>query len=66
MFQKFNDLKATLMFFRHNPHSIPGIRDLLCKMGRHDYEAISLSDFNLSGCILECFYCQRRKTSHFP
>jgi hypothetical protein len=64
MFQKFEDLKSTLRFFRYNPHSIPGIRAFLCRMGRHDYEATSLN-LTETGAILRCFYCQHKKNSFF-
>jgi hypothetical protein len=61
-YENWEDFMSTVNFFRFNPHSIPGICQLLCKMGRHDYEAAEL-DKEKKSVILECFYCQRRKSS---
>jgi hypothetical protein len=58
----WEDFMGTVNFYRFNPHSIPIISNLLCKMGRHDYEPAELDKVRKS-VILECFYCQRRKSS---
>jgi hypothetical protein len=60
----FEDVLSTLRFFRYNPHSIPGIRNLLCKLGRHDFEAEKLNGTE-TGVILRCFYCEHKKNSFF-
>lgn len=60
----FADRIAELRFYKYNPHSIPGVRQLLCKMGRHDYEAVGVDS---DRCVLlRCFYCERPKRSHLP
>lgn len=59
-FYDWADFMSTVTFYRCNPHAIPGIAQLLCKMGRHDYEFVAANgDYG----ILECFYCLRRKGS---
>jgi hypothetical protein len=59
----------TFGFYQSNPHSIPGIRELLCKMGRHDYEARKIR-YNRKGAPdgleLECLYCEHKKSSGLP
>ena len=61
-YHDWDDFMSTVNFFRFNPHALPGIRQLLCKMGRHDYMPISA----LSNYVeLECFYCLRRKGCTF-
>jgi hypothetical protein len=55
-------LTSTLKFFKYNPHAIPGIEQLLCKMGRHDYEVHSV-DRTSNKVLLECFYCLHKKSS---
>lgn len=57
------DFSSTLGYYRHNLHTIPGIQELLCKMGRHDYEGIDY-DAKHNNILLECFYCQKMKSSH--
>lgn len=61
-YENWEDFMSTVNFYRYNPHSIPIISRLLCKMGRHDYEPAELDKVN-KRVILECFYCQRRKSS---
>ena len=63
--QKWDDFIYSINFYRFNPHSIPIIRNLLCKMGRHDYEASSISP-DRKWVLLECFYCLRKKKSRLP
>lgn len=60
---KWNDFKANLNFYRFNPHSIPFVSKLLCKMGRHDFELMKVLDKD--SVVLECFYCLHKKTSFF-
>lgn len=57
---KLTSWKSTLLFYRFNPHAIPGIKQLLCKMGRHDYMAEEIKE---NGVILTCFYCERQRLS---
>lgn len=57
----WDDFMATVHFYKFNPHSIPGIAQLLCKLGRHDYEAYSITLPNR--VTLECFYCGKKKGS---
>ncbi len=44
-----------------NLHKKRFVRDLLCRIGRHDYEAVGL---DRNWMVLECFYCERRKKSY--
>jgi len=49
-----------------NIHKKRFIRELLCKIGRHDYEAVSIERPIGGGghyCRLECFYCEHQKKS---
>jgi hypothetical protein len=55
-----DDVTSKVNFYRYNPHAIPGVKDLLCKLGRHDYEAHSEQDNKV---VLQCFYCDKIKTS---
>lgn len=59
--KSWDDIKATLYFYRFNPHSIPFIKSLFCKMGRHDFELMKV--LNNHSATLECFYCSNKKTS---
>jgi hypothetical protein len=59
---KWEDIKSTFYFYRFNPHSIPLISKLLCKMGRHDFELMKV--INGKSVVLECFYCLREKRSN--
>lgn len=61
-YPQWDDLKHSITFYRWNPHSIPVVSNLLCKLGRHDYEPLYLNKDKKS-IVLECFYCQRRKVS---
>ena len=61
----WDNLRYTLKFYKFNPHSIPGVSHLLCKIGRHDYEAVGL-DLKKKYIMLECFYCFHRKNSGLP
>jgi len=47
--------------FIDNWHKQPTISKILCKIGRHDYEPLSIDD---KWVLLECFYCGHRKKSH--
>lgn len=58
----WDSFMSTVNFYRFNPHSTPGIAQLLCKLGRHDYEAVEVDRVHYS-VILECFYCCHRKGS---
>jgi hypothetical protein len=51
-------------YFRHrsNWHKLPVIRDLICAIGRHDFELRRVDGENLA--TLECFYCEAQKRSH--
>jgi len=60
---KWDNFIGSLRFYRYNIHSIPLISNLLCKIGRHDFEAMS---GNSSFALLECFYCEHKKRSHYP
>jgi len=53
---------SSVNFYRFNPHSIPPVSKLLCRMGRHDYEAYRFIKAK-NQVILECFYCGREKGS---
>ncbi len=66
--QKWDDFIHSMSFYRFNPHSLPIIRNVLCKMGRHDYEAssIKLLPDGKSWVLLECFYCLHKKKSRLP
>ncbi len=46
-----------------NIHKARGIRWLLCKLGRHDYEAACLA--SPQQVLLECFYCYHMRLSWF-
>lgn len=59
-FQSWDNFLGTLKFFRYNPHSIPGLSDLMCKLGRHDYQVSSVNR-RARLVMLECFYCLHRK-----
>jgi hypothetical protein len=59
----WDDFMSTVNFFRFNPHSIPGIVQLLCKMGRHDYLPTEILGHNY--VMLECFYCGKEKACTF-
>lgn len=60
LFDKLEDFKRMYTFFKVNPHKIPGIKKLLCKLGRHDFELGKVKSFK---CVeLYCFYCLHRKT----
>lgn len=58
----------TFGFFISNPHSIPAVSRLICKMGRHDFEGDKVK-YNKKGAPvgveLICFYCEHRETSLF-
>lgn len=61
-YSNWDDFMSTVNFYKLNPHSIPGITQLLCKMGRHDYEAVKVDKIH-KRIILECFYCLHKKGS---
>ena len=66
---KKHELLSTLNFYRFNPSRIPGIVQLLCKMGRHDFEAddVLYNDYcRIVGAKLKCFYCFHERGSFFP
>ncbi len=44
-----------------NLHKKRFVRDLLCWMGRHDYEAVRIDGRYV---VLECFYCLHGKKSY--
>lgn len=43
-----------------NIHKAPVVRWLLCKIGRHDFEAVCVHG---PWAMLECFYCGRARKS---
>ncbi len=47
-------------FFYYNPHSTPGLCNLICKLGRHDLSVVYMNK-QTNQVLLECFYCQKRK-----
>lgn len=49
------------MIIIDNLHKKWPLRDLCCRIGRHDYEAVGLDG---KWMVLECFYCQHGKKSH--
>lgn len=61
-FRDWDDFMSTVNFYRFNPHSIRFVSRLMCKMGRHDYEALSFNK-NTNCVTLECFYCGQEKGS---
>ena len=69
LFQKFldvyqNELIPTINYCKFNPDCIPGIKELICKMGRHDYEPEKL--INCSNVELRCVWCAQAKHSNIP
>jgi hypothetical protein len=60
--KKIENLIGALGFFRHvdNWHRLPGLRRLLCRLGRHDWE---YRQRVRDGVELECFECGKRKRS---
>jgi hypothetical protein len=50
--------------FRTNWHALPLVRQLLCWIGRHDYEFVSAGEKEYKNRgLLQCFYCGRQKVS---
>jgi len=70
LMNKLSNLLGALRFYRNNHHRIPIIRNLLCKMGRHDYEVFDVnpSDYHIDkdGYLvsLKCFYCDSVKSTY--
>ena len=58
-FQSWDNFKETINFFKHNPHSIPGIAQLICKLGRHDYRIIHTNMWSKIS-ILKCRHCSHQ------
>lgn len=56
-------IKSKFYFYKFNPHAIPGVSKLICRMGRHDYEACAI--LGPRYVKLKCFYCGKEKGSSF-
>ena len=55
-------LDALLFYCPHtNWHKLPLVRDLLCWLGRHDFE---FDHADGDSAVLVCFYCERQRSSH--
>lgn len=62
-FFDWDDFMSTVNFYRFNPHKLPPVSRLLCKMGRHDYEPSAV--LGPDHVMLECVYCLQKKSSRF-
>ena len=49
-------------WFKDNWHSYPAISNIMCYLGRHDYEAVEVTYGRV--VLLQCFYCLHQKSSH--
>lgn len=64
-FYDWDDFMATVMHNVYNPHAIYGLRQLICRLGRHDVEVQEI-DAKHNSVILQCVYCLHRKSSCLP
>ncbi len=53
--------KYGYLLYVDNWHKHPKISNIMCKMGRHDYEFDRLDEHG--GGLLYCFYCEKVKSS---
>ena len=61
--------KFGFWYHRTNWHKYPPISQLMCWLGRHDFEPVD-PGIEVTGrsawITLKCFYCDHRKNSSFP
>lgn len=62
-YSDWDDFMSTVNFYRFNPHSIPAVSKLLCRMGRHDFMPCEV--LANDHVVIECFYCLRKKSCKF-
>lgn len=57
---KIMDSKFGYLRYIDNWHKVWIISNMMCKLGRHDYEFEKMDN---GGAVLYCFYCEKKKHS---